>query len=299
MKKTTLVIMAAGIGSRFGGGIKQLEPIGPNNELIIHYSIYDAIKAGFNKVVFVIRKELEEDFKTIIGNKISNNIEVEYVYQDINNLPDGFIKPENRTKPWGTGQAILACKKAVKEPFVVINADDYYGQEAFKQLHDYIVNLNINNNIFDFCMAGFIISNTLSENGTVTRGICKIDKNNFLLECNETKNIQKKNNIIISDSGNISELNFVSMNMWGLTPDFICELEKRFVNFLENLSEPEKEEFLLPIIIDNMIKEKIAKVKLLKTNDKWFGVTYKEDTEYVKKSINSLIENNIYPKKLF
>ena len=293
MKKTTLVIMAAGIGSRFGGGIKQLEPVGPNGELIIHYSIYDAIKAGFNKVVFVIRKELEEDFKNIIGNKVANDIEVEYVYQDINNLPKGIKRPEKRIKPWGTGQAILACKGIVKEPFIVINADDYYGKEAFKQLHDYIIDLETINNVYDFCMAGFILSNTLSENGTVTRGICEINKDNFLLACKETKNIQRKDEKIISDSGDVSENSYVSMNMWGLTPDFIDELESRFVCFLENLLDPEKEEFLLPIIIDNLIKEKKANVKLLETNDKWFGVTYKEDAKFVKESIKNLILNGI------
>lgn len=299
MRKTTLVIMAAGIGSRFGGGIKQLEPVGPNGELIIHYSIYDAIKAGFNKVVFVIRKELEEDFRNIIGNKVSNDVEVEYVYQDINNLPKDFKKPKNRTKPWGTGQAILACKGVINDPFIVINADDYYGKEAFKQLHNYIIDSETFEDKFNFCMAGFILSNTLSENGTVTRGICKINKDGFLLECNETKNIQKKEDKVISDLGEISESSYVSMNMWGLTPDFIEELETRFVSFLEHLKEPEKEEFLLPIIIDTLIKENKANVKLLRTNDKWFGVTYKEDAQFVKESIKNLVLNGIYPEELF
>jgi len=179
MKKTALVIMAAGLGSRFGG-VKQLEPVGPSGEIIMDYSIYDAIEAGFNKVVFIIRKDLEKDFKEVIGNRIGNKIEIDYVFQEIDNLPQGFTKPAERTKPWGTGQAVLSCIDVIKEPFVVINADDYYGKDAFVKLHDYLINSTSNSNKYDMCMAGFVLGNTLSENGTVTRGVCKVDDQGIL-----------------------------------------------------------------------------------------------------------------------
>ena len=193
MKDTTLVIMAAGIGSRFGGGIKQLEKMGPNGEIIMDYSIYDAVEAGFDKVVFIIRKDIEADFKEIIGNRIGKQVEVDYVFQDINDIPEGFTVPEGRTKPWGTGQAVLCCKGVVKEPFLVINADDYYGKEAFKLIHDFLVSDHAEKaeKQYDFCMAGFILGNTLSDNGAVTRGICVVDENEHLIGVNETGGIVK------------------------------------------------------------------------------------------------------------
>lgn len=191
MKNTTLVIMAAGIGSRFGGGIKQLEPVGPNGEIIMDYSIHDALEAGFNKIVFIIRKDLDKDFREIIGNRIEKIADVAYAYQELDNLPDGFTKPADRTKPWGTGQAILVCQDIVKEPFAVINADDYYGKEAFVKIHDYLISMQPSKDKFNFCMAGFILGNTLSDNGSVTRGICEIDSENHLLNVNETHDIIK------------------------------------------------------------------------------------------------------------
>lgn len=293
--KTTLVIMAAGIGSRFGGGIKQLQPVGPNGEIIMDYSIKDAKAAGFDKVVFIIRKDLEKDFKEIIGNRIEKEIEVAYAYQELDDLPKGFTKPEGRTKPWGTGQAILVCKDIVKEPFVVINADDYYGREAFVKLHNFLMSepayidgkLNLG-------MAGFILGNTLSENGAVTRGICDVDARGYLTDVIETKGIEKtENGAVVREEGRedrvLDTASHVSMNMWALPTEFMSVLENGFAKFLGNLSEDDtKSEYLLPIIIDGLIKSGKAQVKLEETNDKWYGITYIEDIDYVKEAFKSI-----------
>ena len=293
--KTTLVIMAAGIGSRFGGGIKQLQPVGPNGEIIMDYSIKDAKAAGFDKVVFIIRKDLEKDFKEIIGNRIEKEIEVAYAYQELDDLPAGFKKPEGRTKPWGTGQAILVCKDIVKEPFVVINADDYYGREAFVKLHNFLMSepayidgkLNLG-------MAGFILGNTLSENGAVTRGICDVDARGYLTDVIETKGIEKtENGAVVREEGRedrvLDTASHVSMNMWALPTEFMSVLENGFAKFLGNLSEDDtKSEYLLPIIIDGLIKSGKAQVKLEETNDKWYCITYKEDIDYVKEAFKSI-----------
>jgi len=305
MKDTTLVIMAAGIGSRFGGGIKQLAPIGPNGEIIMDYSIYDALKAGFNKIVFIIRKDLEHDFKEIIGNRIAKITKVDYAYQETDNLPEGFLKPEGRIKPWGTGHAILCCKGIVNEPFMVINADDYYGREGFQKVHDYLETMNPSKEKLDFCMAGFILGNTLSENGSVTRGICKADQDGYLSDVDETSDIIKTpDGAGISDGhGNYTPIDAnspVSMNMWGFTPEILDELETGFVKFLSSLTPGDiKSEYLLPTIVDQMIKDNRAQVKVLQSKDKWFGVTYKEDKEAVINSIRSLIDSGMYPPKLF
>ncbi len=300
--KTTLVIMAAGIGSRYGGGIKQLATVGKNGEIIMDYAIYDALKAGFNKIVFVIRKDLEKDFKEIIGNRIASVCETDYVFQELDDIPQGFLRGE-RTKPWGTGQAILVCKDVVKEPFAVINADDFYGREAFVKIHDYLVN-HKEQSVEDVCMAGYILKNTLSDNGSVTRGICLVDEDNVLMEIDETKDIIK------TDSGaaaktedGLKELNenaYVSMNMWGLQPTFFRFLERGFIEFLSALEPGDiKSEYLLPIYIDTLIKKGIVKVTLLETKEKWFGMTYKEDLESVRESIAELVANGTYPEKLF
>lgn len=309
MKATTLVIMAAGMGSRFGGGIKQLEPMGPNGEIIMDYSIYDAIEAGFNKVVFVTRRDLYETFKEVIGDRIAKIIHVEYAFQELSDLPEGFSVPEGRTKPWGTGQAILACKDIVKEPFLVINADDYYGKTAFKLIHDYLVEEDSQNfsgaNKYRFCMAGFILGNTLSDNGAVTRGVCVIDEHNHLIGVNETGGIVKTASGAECEdkNGNIVPVdleNYVSMNMWGFTPDFFKELENRFEKFLAGLKNGDiKSEFLLPAVIDELIKAGSANVAILETGDKWFGVTYKEDKPVVVESIRKLIAQGKYPEKLY
>lgn len=305
MKSTTLVIMAAGMGSRFGGGIKQLEPMGPNGEIIMDYSIYDAIEAGFNKVVFVTRKDLLETFKEVIGNRIEKVIPVEYVFQEIEDVPDGYEVPAGRTKPWGTGQAILACKGTVNDPFLVINADDYYGKTAFKLIHDYLVSEHTSDKKYDFCMAGFILGNTLSDNGAVTRGICVVDDNEHLIGVNETGGIVKTANGAACDDRDGNQVacdpkSHVSMNMWGFTPDFLDELEAGFKEFLSNIKEGDiKAEYLLPTIVDQLIKSGQADVSVLETQDKWFGVTYKEDKPVVVESIKKLIEEGKYPEKLY
>lgn len=302
MADTTLVIMAAGMGSRFGG-IKQLEPVGPSGEIIMDYSIYDAIKAGFTKVVFIIRKDLEKDFKEIIGNRIEKLIHVEYVFQELDALPEGFIKPEERTKPWGTGQAVLCCKDVVKEPFAVINADDYYGKEAFMIVNSYLNESSDNKN--DFCMAGFILGNTLSENGAVTRGICKVNGQGKLVDIVETSGIVPEGDHAAVKDGNgndiVIDLNsVVSMNMWGFKPSLFQELEGGFHTFLTGIGSNElKKEYLLPTVVGDLVKAGKAEVTVLNTPDRWFGVTYKEDKETVVNSFKSLIDKGEYPSKLF
>ncbi|MCR5271540.1 MAG: nucleotidyltransferase [Lachnospiraceae bacterium] len=303
---TTLVVMAAGIGSRFGGGIKQLEAMGPNGEIIMDYSIYDAKAAGFNKVVFVIRHDLLKDFKEVIGNRIEKVIDVDYAFQEMDNLPEGFSVPAGRAKPWGTGQAILACKGIVNEPFAVINADDYYGKEAFVKMHDYLVGAKdkAENGKYDFSMVGFILGNTLSENGTVTRGVC-VAKDGYLSEVVETSGIIAGENGEILHEENGSDMSItpdsvVSMNMWGFTPDFMDVLENGFTEFLKELKpEDIKKEYLLPMVVDSLIKSGDATVKVLTSNDKWFGVTYMEDKPVVVESFKKLVKDGVYPAKLW
>lgn len=306
MKKTALVIMAAGIGSRFGGGIKQLEPVGPSGEIIMDYSIHDALEAGFDRIVFIIRRDLEKDFKEIIGNRIEKIAPVAYAYQEMDDLPEGFTVPEGRQKPWGTGQAVLSIRGIVEEPFVVINADDYYGKEAFVKLHDYMVNeMDEESSVYDICMGGFILSNTLSENGGVTRGVCEVGEDGILKKVTETYNITKTpDGLKASDrEGNpaqVREEQHVSMNMWGLPASFIGELEAGFPEFLSNIKAGDlKSEYLLPTIIDQMIHTGKANVKVLETRDKWFGVTYKEDKATVMEAIRGLVNEGLYKEKLF
>ena len=301
MGKATLVIMAAGIGSRFGGGIKQLEPVGPNGEIIMDYSIYDAMEAGFDKVVFVIRKDLEKDFKEVIGNRIEKKVSVNYAYQEIGNIPERFSgKFPDRTKPWGTGQAILCCKDVVNEPFLVINADDYYGKEAYQEAYRYLTDQKEREGLHA-CMVGFVLKNTLSENGGVTRGICRVDNNRMLADIEETHNIVKTSDgaeVRGEDSARkIDVESEVSMNMWGLTPDFLDVLETGFDAFLDDLEENEqKKEYLLPTIIGGLLKEGRIQVEVLQSTDRWFGVTYKEDKEDVTREIRKLIESGAYCK---
>lgn len=302
MGKATLVIMAAGIGSRFGGGIKQLEPVGPNGEIIMDYSIYDALKAGFDKVVFVIRKDLEKDFKEIIGKRIEKMADVEYAFQELEDIPHKYKeKALERKKPWGTGQAILCCKDVVHEPFLVINADDYYGQDAYAEAYQYLTSgaMQTTDNKLSICMVGFVLGNTLSDNGGVTRGICHVDEESMLEDIVETKNIVKiaGGAQIVSDTGAIDvELDAaVSMNMWGFTPEFFQVLEEGFEQFFANtIPEDANAEYLLPTFIGDLLKESKVGVKVLHSKDKWFGVTYKEDKESVMDSIKELIAKGLY-----
>ena len=303
MSKATLVIMAAGIGSRFGGGIKQLAPVGPNGEIIMDYSIYDAMEAGFDKVVFVIRKDLEKDFKEVIGNRIEKQIEVAYAYQEIDDIPQKYReKFTGRTKPWGTGQAILCCKDVVDSPFLVINADDYYGKDAFREAYSYLTSMEDTGKM-QICMVSFVLKNTLSDNGGVTRGLCQVDAEGMLTGIQETHNIEKDGDKAVIKTGEgTHELNAdspVSMNMWGLSPEFIKILEEGFEEFLENTPQEDlKAEYLLPTIIGNLLSESRLSVKVLKSHDQWFGVTYKEDREAVMNAVKKLIEDGAYPSAL-
>lgn len=305
MKNTTLVIMAAGIGSRFGGGIKQLAPVGPNGEIIMDYSIYDAKQAGFNKVVFVIRKDLEEEFDKVIGSRIKEVIDVEYVFQELDNIPSVYQERfKDRTKPWGTGQAILCCKDVVKEPFLVINADDYYGKQAYLEAYKYLSGEFDNSSKQQIGMVSFVLKNTLSDNGGVTRGVCGVDEDNYLQDIKETHNIEKGNNCAFVQNGderNEIDLNApVSMNMWALQPEIFDILDREFKTFLESLDVTNlKEEYLLPTIIGSLLKNELVEVSVLKSLDNWFGVTYKEDKQAVIDSIRELIDAGIYPSELY
>lgn len=303
--KTTLIIMAAGIGSRYGKGIKQLAKIGPHDEILMDYSIYDALEAGFNKVVFIIRKDIEAEFKEVIGNRIEKYVDVEYVYQELKDVPNGCTVPADRHKPWGTGQAILACKGIVNEPFAIINADDYYGKVAFKKLHDFLVNTDPAQSEFTMAMAGFILKNTLSDNGTVTRGICIENEEGYLTKVIETKGIIiDENGKLVCDTRESRDIinldNRVSMNMWAAFPHFIDYLENGFKEFLlDDTDNPITKEYLLPIIVDQLIQANRATVKVLQTTDSWFGVTYPEDKEIVVNAMKQLIDQGIYPEKLW
>ena len=296
--KTTLLIMAAGIGSRFGEGIKQLEPVDNNNHIIMDYSIHDAIEAGFNEVVFIIRKDIEEEFKKVIGNRITDvcakyNVTVDYAFQDINDIPGPL--PEGRTQPWGTGQAVLAAKDIIDSPFVVINADDYYGKEAFKAVHEFLINGGKS------CMAGFVLKNTLSDNGSVTRGICKMDSDNNLTEIIETKNIIKTGDGAIADNQVLDIDSLVSMNMWGLTLDFLDVLGEGFKEFFDKevCQDPLKSEYLIPVFIGQLLEQGKLNVKVLRTDDTWYGMTYKEDVITVKERFSEMLENKFYSEELF
>ena len=301
---TTFIIMAAGIGSRFGTGIKQLAKMAPNGEIIMDFSIYDAKEAGFTKVVFVIRKAIEKEFKEVIGNRLSKVMPVEYVYQELEDLPEGYHVPEGRVKPWGTGQAILACKDVVKEPFVIINADDYYGKEAFSKLHEFMLSGNTDADKINLAMAGFSLKNTLSENGAVTRGVCVADEAGFLKEVVETTGIQCVDGKIQCDNAKVSKWitpdTMVSMNMWAGYPDFLRYIDEGFARFLDALGEnPEKKEYLLPNIVAELLEKKLASVKVLNTPDRWIGITYKEDIEPAQEGFRQMIESGLYPENLW
>ena len=294
MKNITLLIMAAGMGSRYGG-LKQLDSVGPNGETIIDYSVFDAIRAGFTKVVFIIRRDFEQDFKEKITNKYKNKIQIEFAFQDIHDLPDGYICPERRLKPWGTGHAILIARKFINEPFVAINGDDFYGLDSYKKVVNYYTKGGAN-----FSIVAYKLKNTLSRFGGVSRGVC--DANDKILSSvTETHNIQKnKNNEIISELGTtFSGDEPVSMNYWGFMPQLFEYLLNSFKNFLDLNGQELKSEFLIPSVINELIEEGKEKVQVLETESSWFGVTFKEDKSLVVSNINELIKKGVYPHKLF
>lgn len=306
MKKTALVVMAAGIGSRFGGGIKQLAKLGPHGEIIMDYSVHDALAAGFDRIIFIIRKDIEKDFREIIGNRIEKVADCDYAFQEISMLPAGFSVPEGRKKPWGTAHALLQVRDLVDCPFAVINADDFYGKEGFRLLHEYMVNeMDETKPYFDMCMAGYIVGNTLSDNGTVSRGVCRMGEEGCLSAIHETYDIARRENGEIwgqDIQGTPVQVDgdaIVSMNMFGLPRHFLDVLEENFPAWLQAHGQELKSEYLLPAEIDKLMQKGEARVRVLKDHDRWFGVTYQEDREAVEKSLRALHESGSYPEKLF
>ena len=298
--KPTLLILAAGMGSRFGG-LKQVEPVGPNGEAIIDYTIFDAIRAGFGKVVFVIRESFADAFKEKFEAKLSGKIDVEYVFQELDNLPEGFSLPEGREKPWGTAHAILVAKNVINEPFCAINADDFYGEGAYRIMADFL-----NNSVQEqtFSMIGYQLKNTLSEHGSVSRGMCTVNESDNLVKIVETHNIFKKEGAAVTTAEDGSETPLtgnerVSMNFWGFHPSIFKTLESKFVQFLKTEIDKPKSEMYIPSVVFEMIEDNEAEVKVLKANSPWFGVTYKEDKPIVVNKINALIEEGVYPAKLW
>ncbi|MBQ6826345.1 MAG: nucleotidyltransferase [Clostridia bacterium] len=288
-KDITLIVMAAGMGSRFGG-LKQIEPIGPNGEVLLDFSVYDAVQAGFTKVVFVIKKQIEKDFKEVVGKRIAKRVKVEYAFQETDKLPEGYTCPEDRTKPWGTAHAILCCKDIVKEPFAVVNADDYYGRNAFKQVADFL-----NSDTNDYAMVGFRLVNTLTENGHVSRGVCEIENGILKTVTERTKIIDCK---YTEDDGetwiSLPEDTVVSMNLWGFTPDLFDYIETGFKKFLDEKINVPKSEYYLPSVVSERIEKGEKQVRVLVAEDKWYGVTYKEDKEVVVSAITKMINDGLY-----
>ncbi len=305
MKKPVLVIMAAGMGSRYGG-LKQIDPVDEQGHIIMDFSLYDAVKAGFEKVVFVIKRENEKDFKEAIGNRAAQAMQVEYAFQELSNIPEGFAVPEGRVKPWGTGHAVLSCKDLIDGPFVVINADDYYGASAFAQLYDFLTT-HKDGEKYEYAMVGYVLENTLTENGHVARGVCEIDEKGYLAGITERTRIEKRgeNTEYTEDDGAtwhvIPEGSTVSMNMWGFTEGFMKELEKGFAPFMEKgLQEnPMKCEYFLPSVVDALVEAGKAQVTVLKSFDRWYGVTYKEDKQNVVNAVKNMKEKGLYPQKLW
>ena len=306
MNKPVLVVMAAGMGSRYGG-LKQIDPVGNHGQLIIDYSIYDARRAGFETVVFVIKHEIEDSFKAAIGDRLSKIINVKYAYQQLDDLPEGYSVPEGRVKPWGTCHAVLAAREVVDGPFAVINSDDYYGPEAFKEIYDYLSTHEDQPGCYEFAMVGYLLGNTVTEHGTVARGICTEDKDNFLVEVVERTKIEKKGEDarFTEDDGatwtDVSGKTIVSMNMWGFTGSFMAEAGKRFSAFLDKamIENPMKGEYFLPSVVSQLLAEDRARVKVLRSADKWYGVTYQEDKPVVVQAIADKTASGLYPDNLW
>lgn len=299
--KPTLLVLAAGMGSRYGS-LKQIEGIGPSNETIIDYSIYDAIRAGFGKIVFIIRRDIEEDFKTTFGNRFSDKIKVEYAFQELTSLPEEFSLPETRTKPWGTSHAVMMAKDIIKEPFAVINADDFYGAEAFMTMAKYLTSRNEEDSE-TYCMIGYNLKNTLSKYGSVSRGICKLDNDGFLSEVVERTHIEDTKTGIIFKENNkdysLTGQEIVSMNFWGFTPSYFKKAEAIFKDFLIDNIDNHKSEFFIPLVVNDLIQNKKIKLKVLNCNSVWFGVTYQEDKPNVQKELRNLIDKKIYPENIW
>ena len=306
MKKPVLVVMAAGMGSRYGG-LKQIDPVDKEGHIIMDFSIFDAVKAGFEKVVFIIKKENEQAFRTAIGDRLSEKIKVSYVFQELTNLPEGYVVPERRVKPWGTGHAIMSCMGEIDGPFVVINADDFYGNHAFQVAYDYLTTHQDEEGIYRYMMVGYRLENTLTDNGHVARGVCEMDAQGYLADIHERTHIEKRGNgaAYTEDEGKtwipISGDATVSMNMWGFSESILGELQSRFSAFLEeNLKKnPLKCEYFLPFVVDELLKEGRATVAVEKSQDKWFGVTYKEDKPMVMAAIQNLKDQGVYPAHLW
>lgn len=303
MSEPVLVVMAAGMGSRYGG-LKQIDPVGKNGEIIIDYSLYDAVHAGFKEVIFIIKREIEEDFKEIIGNRMSKILHVRYAYQAIDDIPEGFLIPDGRVKPWGTGHAVLACRDLIDAPFAVINADDYYGREAFQKMYDFLSSVQ-DNEKYQYGMIGYNLKNTLTENGHVARGICTVE-NGRLSNIVERTHIEKRDGKaqFTEDSETWTAIPFdsvVSMNLWGFTPSIIRELQGQFSAFLnrELREDPLKAEYFLPTVVNNLLQNKKASVRVMTSKDKWYGVTYRLDKPVVEKAIAELIAAGVYPEKLW
>lgn len=305
MKKPILVIMAAGMGSRYGG-LKQIDPVGQNGEIIMDYSVYDAMRAGFEKFVFIIKKENYSDFRAVIGEKLEKITEVHYAFQDVNDIPDGYSVPEGRVKPWGTGHAVLSAKEFIDAPFAVINADDFYGSHGFKEIYNFLVNAK-DDEKQHFAMVGYRLMNTLSENGHVARGVCEIDENGMLSGICERTKIENHNGTaeFTEDDGKtwtaLSADTTVSMNLWGFTESMMNALSDNFVSFFENdvPKNPLKAEYFLPFVVNDLLSENKADVKVLHSEDKWFGVTYREDKPVVERSIKELTEKGVYTNPLW
>ena len=305
MKEPVLVVMAAGMGSRYGGP-KQIDPVGDNGEIIIDFSLYDAVKAGFKKVVFLIKKSIEADFKEIIGDRMSKIIEVKYAYQEVGVLPEGYRVPPGRGKPWGTAHAVLCCRDAIDGPFAVINADDYYGKDAFRLIYDYLLHSR-DDGLYRYAMVGYTLENTLTDHGHVARGVCVATPDGFLEDIHERTHIEKRGNAAqyTEDGGNtwvtIPRGSVVSMNLWGFSESILGEIAARFPAFLDGALEkdPQKAEFFLPTVVDELLKGQKASVKVLRSPDKWYGVTYREDKPVVVEAIRKMRKQGIYPDKLW
>jgi dTDP-glucose pyrophosphorylase len=301
--KPTLLILAAGMGTRYGG-LKQLDPVGPHGERILDYSMYDAVRAGFQKIVFVIRRDFEEAFRKTIGSKLDKNMEMAYVYQEPDSCLNGFPLPPDCPKPWGTGHAILVAREAIREPFAVINADDYYGRHAYGMMKEQLTRMSADRKNPDYAMAGYILRNTLSDYGSVARGVCQHDPDMYLVKVTERTKIKKNGDkaVFMDEEGVQQPLTgdeMVSMNLWGFAPDIFDFLRQQFAEYLRRHGSENKSEFYIPAVVDNLIQSRRKKVKILPTLDRWFGMTYPQDKVVAQSCIRTLIEQNIYPEKLW